>query len=112
MIYKTEGGLTVNAQTSNSTTQHTASTITSAVSGTSLIVGMSVNSNDGTTAIVTYYVSTVASNVRTFVTSGTLNLTLASLANMYFGFGVRAASGSAETLTLDYVQAAQGRYYQ
>jgi hypothetical protein len=112
VIYKTEGGLTVNAQTSNSTTQHTASTITSEVSGTTLIVGMAINSNDGVTAIVTYYVSTVASNLRQFVTSGTLNLTLASLANMYFGFGIRAASSSAETLLLDYVQAAQPRYYQ
>ena len=112
VIYKTEGGLTVNAQTSNSTTQHTASTITSEVSGTSLIVGMAINSNDGVTAIVTYYVSTVTSNARVPVTNGTLNLTLASLANMYFGFGVRTASSNAETLTLDYVQAAQGRYYQ
>lgn len=112
VIYKTEGGLTVNAQTSNGSTQHTASTITSEVSGTSLIVGMAINSNDGVTAIVTWYVSTVASNARTFIANGTLNLTIASLANMYFGFGVRAASGSAETLTLDYVQAAMGRYYQ
>jgi hypothetical protein len=112
VIYKTEGGLTVNAATSNATTQNKALTVTSAVSGTSLIVGMSINSNDGVTAIVTYYVSTVASNVRTFVASGTLNLTIASLANMYFGFGVNTASTNAETLTLDYVQAAMGRYYQ
>jgi hypothetical protein len=112
VIYKTEGGLTVNAQTSNGSTQNTASTITSEVSGTSLIVGMSINTNDGVTAIATYYVSTVASNVRTFVKSGTLNLTIASLSNMYFGFGINAASASAETLTLDYAQAVMGRYYQ
>jgi hypothetical protein len=112
VIYKTEGGLTVNAMTSNTTTQNSASTITSEVSGTTLIVGMSLNPNDNVTGIVTYYVSTVASNVRTFVTSGTLNLTLASLSNMYFGFGINTASANAETLTVDYAQAAGGRYYQ
>jgi hypothetical protein len=112
VIYKTQGGLTLNAQTSNGTTQNTASTITTVVSGTSYIIGMAINSNDGVTAVVTYYVSSVSSNVRTLVTSGTLNLTIASLAVMYFMFGIRAASGSAETLTVDYVQAAQGRYYQ
>ena len=113
VIYKTTGGLAVNAQTSNATTQHTsASAITTAVSATSLIVGMSINTNDGVTAIVTWYVSTVASNLRSYVASGTLNLTLASLSKMYFGFGIQAGSGgTAETLTADYVQAAQGRYY-
>ena len=113
VIYKTEGGLNLNAQTSNGSTQNTTSSaITTVVSGTSYIIGMSINSNDGITAICTYYVSKVASNARSFVTSGTLNLTMASLANMYFGFGINAASASAETLTLDYVQAAMGRYYQ
>ena len=113
VIYKTTGALAVNAQTSNSTTQHTsASAITTAVSATSLILGMSLNTNDGVTAIATWYVSTVASNLRSFVAFGTLNLTLASLAKMYFGFGIQAGSGgTAETLTADYVQAAQGRYY-
>lgn len=113
VIYKTEGTLNLNAQTSNGSTQNTTSSaITTVVSGTSYIIGMSINSNDGTTAICTYYVSKVASNARSLVASGTLNLTIASLANMYFGFGVHAASSSAETLTLDYVQAAMGRYYQ
>jgi hypothetical protein len=113
VIYKTKGALAVNAQTSNAATQHTSSSaITTAVSGTSLILGMSINSNDGVTAIVTYWVSTVASNLRSYVGNGTLNLTIASLANMYFGFGVRAGSTSAETLTVDYAQAASGRYYQ
>jgi hypothetical protein len=41
-----------------------------------------------------------------------MNLTIASLASMYFGFGVRAGSGSAETLMVDYAQCSQGRYYQ
>ena len=55
---------------------------------------MAINTNDGVTAIVTWYVSTVASNLRSYVASGTLNLTLASLAKMYFGFGIAAGSGS------------------
>ena len=62
-----------------------------------------------TDGVVTWYVSTVTSNVRTLVATGTLNLTFASLADMYFGFGINAASASAETLTLDYVQCVQGR---
>ena len=89
------------------------SALATAVSGTTLIVGMYLNHNDNTTAIVTPYVCTVASNVRTLVTVGpAMNLVLASLANMYFSFGVRAGSGSAETLLVNYAQAAQGRFYQ
>jgi hypothetical protein len=113
VIWKATGAMAVKCQTSNSTTQSSSSTLATAVSGTTLIVGASINHNDNTTAIVTPYICTVASNVRTLVTVGaTQNLTLASLSNMYFAFGVRTASGNAETLQVDYVQASQGRYYQ
>ena len=113
VLYKTQGTLNLNAQTSNGSTQTTtASPITTVTSGTSYIVGGTVDANDNTTAIFTYYVSTIASNVRSLVASGTLNLTIASLSAMYFGFGVRTATTSAETLTLDWAQCAMGRYNQ
>jgi len=113
VIYKTTGGLAVNAQTSNSTTQHTTSTaIATVVSAQSYQIGMALNPNDNVTGLVTWYVSTVASNLRTFVASGSLNLTLASLSAMYFGFGVNTGSSNAETLTVDYARVCQGLYYQ
>lgn len=113
VIYKTESTLNLNAQTSNGSTQNTTSSaITTVVSGQTYIISMVCLPNNNVTGTVLYYVSTVTSNARSLVTSGSLNLTLASLSNMYFGFGVRAGSSSAETITLDYVQVAQGRYYQ
>jgi hypothetical protein len=115
VVYKTTGALAINAQTSNSTTQVTTSTaLASEVSGTTLIIGGVINHNNNTTAIFTPYISTVASNVRTLVAVGaSMNLTIASLANMYFAFGIAAGSGgTAETLYVDYAQAAQGEFYQ
>jgi hypothetical protein len=114
-IYKTTGGMSINAQTSNGSTQNTTSTaITTVVSGQSYIVGMVLLPTAVAVGVsnVLYYVSTVTSNTRSLVASGSLSLTTTSLANMYFGFGVRSGSSSAETLTVDYVQCAQGRYYQ
>jgi hypothetical protein len=114
VLWKATGAMAVKCMTSNGSTQSSSGTLATAVSGTTLIVGAYVNHNDNTTAIVTPYICTVAANARTLVGVGpTQNLTLASLANMYFSFGVRAGSGgTAETLLVDYVQAAQGRYYQ
>lgn len=113
VIWKAKGAMAVKAQTSNGSTQNASSTLATAVSGTTLIVGGVINPNDNTTALFTPYVSTVASNLRSNVIVGsTINLTIASLANMYFGFGVRAGSASAETILVDYAQVAAGRYYQ
>jgi hypothetical protein len=112
VVYKTQNTLNINAQTSNGSTQNTTSNPAAAVSGQTFIVGGVLNSNDNTTGIFTYFISTVTGNSRSLLATGTLNLTLASLANMYFGFGVRTATTSAETLSLDWVQAAMGRYNQ
>lgn len=114
VFYKTTGGLLVKCQTSNATTQVTSGTLATAVTATTLILGAYINHNDNVTAIVTPYVSTVAANVRTSVAVGpTLNWTIASLANMFFSFGIAAGSGgTAETLCVDYAQAVQGRFYQ
>jgi hypothetical protein len=114
VVYKTTGALAIKAQTANATTKVTSTTLASEVSGTTLIIGGAINPNDNTTALFTPYISTVAANLRTLVAVGaTMNLTIASLSNMYFAFGIAAgAGGSAETMYVDYAQAAQGMYYQ
>ena len=107
------GGLLVKCETSIATVKTTSATLATAVSGTTLIVGASISHNDNITATITPYIGTVASNVRTLVGVGAAQtLTMASLANMYFAFGNRTATGGVETMKLDYVQAAQGRFYQ
>ena len=104
-IWKATGAMAVRCQTSNGSTQSSSSTLATAVSGTTLIVGATINHNDNTTALVTPYICTVASHARTLVAAGpSQNLTIASLASMYFSFGVRTGSGNAETLQVDYVK--------
>ena len=117
IFWKPTGALAVNSQCSNATTRTPSgagTAITTAVSGTTLILGATLNHNDGVNVLVTPYVSKVVSNVRTPVVQGpSQNLALASLANMYFGFGIVAGSGgTAETFTADYAIATCGRYYQ
>ena len=108
IFWKAQGAMALNFMTSNGATQ-TSGTAQTIVSGTSYILGAYLDPNDGTTAKVTYWISSVSSTAITFVYSATLNLTLASLNPMYFGYGNRAGSGSAETMNLDYVQAYGGR---
>jgi hypothetical protein len=115
IFWKPPGALAVNFQTSNATVRSPTATtaITTAVSGTTLILGATINHNNGVTCLVTPYVSTVVANVRTPVVQGpTQNLVLASLANMLFGFGIVSGATLAETLTVDYALATCGRYYQ
>ena len=115
IFWKAQGAMALNFMTSNGATQNsTSSAIATVVSGQSYILGAYIDPNDGVTGICTWFASTVSGSPKTITVLGqsTLNLTLASLNPMYFGFGVRAGSSSAETLTLDYAQAAMGRYYQ
>ena len=118
MFYKGTGGLLLKAQASNGTTQTSAlgatgtSTLATVVSGQSYILGALLDPNDGTTGIITFWVNTVSGSplTRSLVYKGTVNLTLASLANMYLCFGVMCGSGgTAETLLIDYIQAYQTR---
>jgi hypothetical protein len=107
VFWKAQGAMALNFQTSNATTQtSTSSPIATVVSGQSYILGAYIDPNDGVTAKATYYASTVSGSPLAInvLGSATLNLTVASLASMYFGFGVRCASASAETLFVDYAQ--------
>jgi hypothetical protein len=119
VIYKTESTLNLTAQVSNGSTQSGSGTIATVVSGQTYIISMVFLPAAASTGNVMYFVSTVATgttgvatSARTLLASGTLTLSVSSLAAMYFGFGIRAGSGSAETLTADFVQAGQVRYYQ
>jgi hypothetical protein len=114
VFYKTEGTLSLFVQGSNGSTQlpATPAAVAAVVSGQTYLLSAFLDPNDGVTGVVTYFVSTVVSNVRTFVATGKVNLTLASLSNMYFAYGIKTASAGAETLTLDWAQAAGFRYYQ
>jgi len=105
VFWKATGAMAVKFQTSNGATQNSTGTLATAVSGQSYILGMYLDPNDGVTAKATYYLSTVVNNTIQLLAQGTQNLTIASLAAMYLGFGVRAGSGSAETILCDYVQA-------
>lgn len=111
VFWKATGTLALNVMTSNGGTQNqTSSPAVTVVSGQSYILGAYLDPNDGTTGIVTWYISTVVAGVRSLLATGTLNLTLASLANMYPIMAIRNGSaGTAETLTVDYVEAYQTR---
>jgi hypothetical protein len=109
VFWKAQNAMLLKAMTSNGSTQNTSPTLATVVSGQTYVLGMSIDPKDGVTAVATYYVGTISGSplARSFVTSGTLNLTIASLATMYFAFGVRTATTSAETLTVDYVRCLQ-----
>lgn len=108
VFWKPKGAMAVNFGVSNGTTQSSTAPLFTAVSGTTYWLGCYLNPNDGTTAIVTPYAAYLSGGVYTLITpvgGGTsLNLAIASLANMYFQFGIRAGSSSAETLNVDFVQ--------
>lgn len=106
MFWKATGGLTLSFETANATTKNTIASLQTVVSGTQYVVGCILNPNDGTTAKVTPYVGKIAAGVRSGLTIGTTqNLTIASLAKMFFQFGVMCGSGgTAETLTVDWVR--------
>lgn len=118
MFYKSTGGLLLKAQASNGTTQTSAlgatgtSTLATVVSGQSYILGAYLDPNDGVTGIITFWISTVSGSpaTRQLLYSGSVNLTLASLANVNLIFGVMCGSGgTAETLGVDFVRAVQTR---
>ncbi len=95
IFYKIEGTQTIKFMVSNSTTQ-AISTITWAfTSATEYTLRLEYGCNDGTTGWVQPYVNDVA---------GTrLTCDIATMAAMYALFGVKAGSGSAETLKIDYI---------
>jgi hypothetical protein len=111
VFYKAQSTMLLKAQTSNGSTQKTSATLATVVSAQTYLLGMYIDPKDGVTAQVTIYVSTISGSpaARSFVTSTTLSLPVASLAAMNFAFGVRAGSSSAETVTVDFFRIVQAR---
>lgn len=106
VFWKATGGLNIKFQTSNGSTQNSTGVLATEVSGQSYVLGCFIDPADGVTAIANYYLATVVGSplaVQVLAT-GQQNLAFASIAAMYFGFGIRAGSGSAETLMIDYAQ--------
>ena len=111
MFWKAQNALALKFQTSNATTQNSTGTLATVVSGQSYILGCFLDPNDGVTAIANYYVATVSGSplAVSVLATGTQNLSFASIAAMYFGFGIKCASASAETFMADYVQIESSR---
>lgn len=106
VFWKATGAMSIKFQTSNATVQNSTSSLATAVSGYSYILGCYIDPNDGVTAKANYWLASVTGTpkVITFLANGSLDLTISGLVSMYFGFGVVAGSGSAETIRCDYVK--------
>lgn len=102
-FYKVDGGTTIGFLTSNGTAQTLNASLATFTSGVWYRLGWHFDPNDGTTAIVTPFVYNETTGVRTVGASH--RVTVASLGPCYTIFGVKAGSGSAETLIVDYVRA-------
>lgn len=108
VFYKVDGSLLWKTMASVGTTQSTSGTLVTGVSGTIYRFGFTFDPGDGTTGIITPEV-----NGQPIYTTGpnpfTHKIALASAGLMYPIFGVKAGSGSAETLTVDRVRIVQVR---
>lgn len=98
VIYKVDGGTSLLFGSSNGSTQPTAITLGTFVSGQTYTVGFLFDPQDGTTAKITPYVD------GNFATSSH-SVAISGLDEMYVIIGSKAGGANAETLTVDYVQA-------
>lgn len=105
LIWKDEGTMTIDFETSNAATQNTTSAIDTFVTNTWTKVGFYFD-GAATTSVITPYVD-VGSG---WVAGTAQNITLSGLEEMHVIFGIKAGpSGGAETLQLDYVKCLQVR---
>jgi hypothetical protein len=100
-FHKVDGGTAWLCETSNAGVQTTTTTTTTAGGGTFVRLGFHLDTGDGTTAIVTFFIDGVRVAQH--------KMTLASLAAMGVVAGIKAGAGNAETVTLDYVRCVQQR---
>ncbi len=101
VIFKLDGALQFQFETSNAGTQVTNATVVAFVSATWYTVGFLYDFGDGTTGTVTPYIDGVAYAAH--------NITIAGLQEMHVIMGVKAGGGNAETLLVDYVHVQQER---
>ncbi len=101
VIFKLDGALQFQFETSNAGTQVTNATVVAFVSATWYTVGFLYDFGDGTTGTVTPYIDGVAYAAH--------DITIAGLQEMHVIMGVKAGGGNAETLLVDYVHVQQER---
>ena len=107
LIFKVDGTMTIQFETSIATAQTTNAALATFTSGVVYQVGFVVDTGDGTTALVTPWVYNETTGVRTVGTAHKLTLTSQAAAALVFG--VKAGSSSAETLKIDYIRCCQKR---
>lgn len=107
LIWKDEGTMDIDFETSNATVQNTTTAMATFVSDTWTRVGFYCDGT-ATTAVITPYYSVDGSAA---LTAGTAqNLTLASMTASELVFGVKAGpTAAAETLQVDYIRVFQLR---
>jgi hypothetical protein len=112
LMWKDEGTMTIDGETSNAGTQDTEAEIATFVTNTWTRVGFHVSAA-ATTGVCTFYynVSDATYSPNGMVAHGTTaNITRAGMEPMHVIFGVKAGpSGGAETLQVDYVKCVQTR---
>jgi hypothetical protein len=102
VFFKVDGGTVFQFETSNAASQVTSTDVGDFTSATDFRVGFMYDYNDGVTAKVTPYIDGVQAGLAH-------DLTIAGLAEMHVLLGVKAGSGNAETLKVDYVEIVQER---
>jgi hypothetical protein len=101
LIWKDEGTMAIDFETSNATTQATTTNMATFVTNTWTTVGFYFDGT-ATTSVITPYVDNTAGTAQ--------NITLAGLEEMDLVFGVKAGpTAAAETLQVDYVHVIQLR---
>jgi len=107
LIWKDEGTMTIDFETSNAATQATTAAMATFVTDTWTKVGFYFDGTATTSTITPYY--NVAGTQA--MTAGTAqNITLSGLEEMHLVAGVKAGpSGGAETLSVDYIKCVQLR---
>jgi hypothetical protein len=117
VLYKVDGTMSIKAASSNGSTQTKDKVICAFTSGNVYTVSITIDVADSTTAIAKFWVldetgigsagAAIYQPDRLGQNVGIHRVAVASLAQMYPIFGVKAGSSSAETLSVDYVYAAQ-----
>lgn len=98
---KVDGGAVWQFETSNAGTQVTTASAGAFATNTFYRLGFLFDPADGTTGLITPFLDGVAGTAH--------EITLAGLEEMHILLGVKAGSGNAETLRVDYVKALQVR---
>jgi hypothetical protein len=108
LVYKIEGAMAIDAETSNAAGQDIETGIATFVTNTWTRVGFHVSAA-ATTAVVTAYYDVSDTAISSMTAHGTtMNLTRSGLQQMHVLAGIKSG-GSVETLEIDYIKCVQMR---